>query len=191
MTATTPDTPAPATPPGAPRQKWLKIVLVVSLAANLLVIGTVVGAGIAFRRHHGPPPGIRGGDDFGMMGFTRTLEPARRDEIRKNLRAARKQLRSYVTEIEEARNQAADALAANPFSRDVLKTATGKVAEREARLKQEAVALFLDQAEKLTAEERKSLSDWWRKKRRRPRLEDRDGPPLGPPPEGETDKTPQ
>lgn len=164
--------PAQATAP-SPRERRLRLLLIASLAVNLLIVGAVVGAGM-FMKRHGPPHGMRRGEDFGLMAFTRTLEPERRKEIRKELRNARKEIRPLMEAIEEARSEAATVLAAEPFDRTALKIAADKVTEREQTLKAAALNVFLDQAEKLTAEERKSLSEWWKKRRQRrgPRPDD-------------------
>ncbi|MFA5951315.1 MAG: periplasmic heavy metal sensor [Hyphomicrobium sp.] len=184
MTDTPPSMSTPDTqgaPVATPREKRLRIVLLASLAVNLLVIGAVVGAGIAIKRH-GPPHGGRGAEDYGLMGFTRTLPSDRRKEIRKELKQERAKLRPLVDEIEQARDDAASVLASEPFNRDALRAASDKVTEREQTLKAAGLDMFLNHAEKLTAAERKSLSEWWKTKRPRRRPPTDDKPDADDPP---------
>ena len=154
--------PETAPPPGGSRR--LKYALIASLALNLLVIGAVAGTMIGFGKHHGPRGGHPRGEDFGLMGLTRTLPEERRKEIRKQLREERGKLRPLFEEIRTARREAAEKLAAEPFDRAALESALAGVGDRERTLRQEAIAIFLGHVERLTADERRTLADWWRKK---------------------------
>ena len=169
--------------PAAPQdngKRRLKYALIASLALNLLIIGAVAGTMYGFRKHH--PRFAERGEDFGMMGLTRVLPEERRKEMRKLLRADRANLRPLMEEIRAARRDAADKLGAEPFDRAALEAAIANVAEKERAVRSAAVATFLGHAEKLTAEERTKLADWWRKRSEpRKKQDDKDPPQKGGP----------
>lgn len=149
--------------PGGSRR--LKYALIASLAVNLLVIGTVAGSMImhAFGPH--PPRfGHHRGEDFGLMALTRTMPSERKKEIRKQLREERIKLRPLFDDIQAARRDAADKLAAEPFDRASLESAIAVASDKERTLRQEAVNVFLNQIERLSPDERRTLAEWWRKK---------------------------
>jgi uncharacterized membrane protein len=158
------DASRPETEPRPGGSRRLKYALIASLALNLLVIGAVAGTMIGFGKHHGPRGGHPRGEDFGLMGLTRTLPEERRKEIRKQLREERGRLRPLFEDVRTARREAADKLAAEPFDRAALESALAAVGERERTLRQEAVNIFVGHVERLTPDERGRLAEWWRKK---------------------------
>jgi uncharacterized membrane protein len=137
--------------------------LVASLALNLLILGAVAGSMYMFGKHPSRH-GFGHAEDFGLMGLTRSLPADRRKELRKELREDRANLRPLANDVRAARRDAADKLAAEPFDRAALEGAIATAAEKERTLRAAAVAAFLGHAEKLSAEERQKLADWWRKK---------------------------
>jgi uncharacterized membrane protein len=167
----------------AKRARRLKYALIASLAVNLLVVGAVAGMMFGFAKHR-PHFGHGRGEDFGLMGLTRHLPEERRKEIRKDLRADRERLRPLVDEIRAARREAADKLVAEPFDKAALEAAILAAGEKERALRQTAVTSFVGHAERLTASERKMLSEWWLKKnqpfkpRRGKKGKDDEPPPL-------------
>jgi uncharacterized membrane protein len=98
------------------------------------------------------------------LGFSRTLEPERRNVIGKAIRQQRLSLQPLWREMHEARREAADVLGAEPFSRERLEAAIDKITGSEMKLKSAGLAIFLNMAERLTADERRALGEWWRKK---------------------------
>ncbi|WP_072392025.1 periplasmic heavy metal sensor [Hyphomicrobium sp. CS1GBMeth3] len=158
------DASLPQTEPRPGGSRRLKYALIASLALNLLIVGAVAGTMIGFGKHHPPRGHHPRGEDFGLMGLTRTLPEARRKEIRKQLRAERGKLRPLFEDIRTARREAADKLAAEPFDRAALEAAINTAGERERAMRQQAVDIFLGQAERLTPDERRTLAEWWRKK---------------------------
>ena len=56
----TPQDTSPTTPARAPMRPWLRVLLIGSLTANLLVVGLAVGAAWRFKDHDGmrPPPSV-------------------------------------------------------------------------------------------------------------------------------------
>jgi len=93
-----PTTPAgPVSAPGAPR--WMKVLLAVSLALNLGVLGLVGGAALHGAGDRGRPD-VR---DIGFGPFTEALSPQDRQELRRaflrdggNPRAMRQMMRNEV-----------------------------------------------------------------------------------------------
>lgn len=150
-------------PQPATGSRRLKYALIASLALNLLIIGAVAGTMYGFRKH--PPRFGQGArEDFGLMGLTHKLPEDRRKELRKQLRQERTAFRPLIDEIGAARRDAADKLAAEPFDKAALEAALANVGEKERALRQSAVGVFLGHSEQLTADERRTLSEWWRKR---------------------------
>lgn len=153
----------PASEPPAKGSRRLKYALIASLALNLLIVGAVAGTMYGFKKH--PPRFGQGArEDFGLYGLTHKLPEDRRKELRKQLRQDRVTFRPLIDEIGAARREAAEKLAADPFDKAALEAAIANVADKERALRQAAVGVFVGHAEKLTPEERRTLSEWWRKR---------------------------
>lgn len=159
--ADTPDAPVPA--PSGQRTKWL---LIASLGLNLLIAGAVAGA---MFMHRGGPHGRWGigPQDFGLMGFARSLPPERRDMVREELKGLRGALKPMRQEIRAAREEAANLLAADPFDRNALKAALVKVGTAEQSMRGTSVDRLLGVIDRFTPAERQSLSAAWKKKMER------------------------
>lgn len=94
----------------APVRRWVRIVLVVSLALNLLVAGAIGGRMLA---GHGPGP--FGGFDLSLGPLSQALDRGDRDAIRASLRR-RPELRPLMRRERQAAIQSLiDALQADPF----------------------------------------------------------------------------
>jgi len=153
----------PPAPAAAAGPRWLKIGFFLSVAVNLLILGAVAGTMIGMR--HGPPRYTGGrGEDFGLMGITRTMPAERRKEFRKEIAADRRELHPLMDEAREARRAAADKLAADPFDRAALEAAIANVTEKERTLRNTALQSFLTRVEALTPDERRQLADAWRRR---------------------------
>lgn len=155
----------PATPSDADRATRLKRLLIASMAVNLLIIGGILGAGFAMKRHGGSGGGGRGGvEDFGLQRFSREItDKGRKDEIRKGLREAKAELKPKRAEVDQARLAAAELLAKDPLDREALKAAMSLVREKENDIKSRAIDAFIAQVEKLTPDERIALSERWKR----------------------------
>ncbi len=157
---------AGAAAPQSPKERRLKLMLIASLAFNLLVVGAVAGAmilGPHGPRHRSPP----GGDEYGLMGFTRALSADRKGPIRKAIREQRETFKPLREAVDEARSQAAEVLVQEPFSTDKLKEAFDKINDADVKLKSAGQAMLLSTAETLTPDERRALKDWWEKRHAR------------------------
>lgn len=122
--------------------KGLRITLIVSLALNFIVLG----AGLAmlgysvfgprhhvfFARHHGPdfvmPGGGFGATPHLIMG---ALDEETRKKMRDIMDANREAIRSAFEASRAARQEAHEVLTAEPFSREALEAALGKVREAD------------------------------------------------------------
>lgn len=177
MSEVTRPEPTPSEPTGSRR---LKYALIASLALNLLVVGAVGGALYTFGFGKHPPPRFAHGrgEDFGLMGLTRTLPEERRKDIRKKLRDDRERLRPLIEDLRAARRDAATKLAADPFDSAALKGAFDVSGEKDRAVREAAIAAFLSHAEQLTADERRRLASWWTKRnepfKERPRKKKKD-----------------
>lgn len=171
------DAASTATPPPSPRERRLKLILIASLAVNLLIVGAVVSSMIF--HWHGPRHGGSRGDDYGLMGFTRVLSSDRRGPIRKAIKEQREVFKPLREEVDEARRKAADVLVEEPFSKDKLKEAFDKVNDADVKLKSAGQTMLLNTAESLTPDERRELKKWWLKRQGRMSRERDDGPPKG------------
>lgn len=162
---TTPAAPSDTTPSDAARATRLKRLLIASMALNLIIVGGILGAGFAMKRHGGPGGGGRGGvEDFGLMRFSREItDKARKDEIRKELRQAKAELLPKRAEVDQSRLAAAELLAKDPLDREALKAAMTQVREKESDIKSQAINAFIAQVEKLTPAERVALSERWKR----------------------------
>lgn len=155
--------------PGAPESgsragSGLKWAFAASLALNLLLAGAIAGA-VFFGPFHKRPHGGRYSEEFGLMGFSRTLPPERRDMIRKTLREERPKLRDLRDGVRAARADFARSLTAEPFDKAKVRAAIEGLDAADRRLRTSGVDVFLQSVERLTPEERKSLTAWWQSKR--------------------------
>lgn len=168
----------PSPQPGA-KEKRLRLMLIASLALNLLVIGAVAGSLIVGKHRHRYGGGDRG-EEYGLMSFTRHLSAERRAPLRKAIKENRETLKPLRESVDEARRQAADALAVEPFDRERVKAAFDKITEADGKLKSAGLSMLLTTAEGLTPDERQKLKEWWVKRQGRfrgPSKKEEDGPP--------------
>ncbi len=99
----------------------LLVVLLVSLAANLLV------AGFAVSRFRGPPPPGGGEIDRIVALGIRAFPPEIQGDIRDQVRAHRGEFRAGLVAVQAARQQMFAAMRANPFDRAALDQAFANV----------------------------------------------------------------
>ena len=98
--------------------RWMRLVLIASLAANLLIVGLLVGA--AFRDKHDHRGPARGGDERSMpgdlRGLARAMPQAPRDALRAAIESTPDAARERRRLIRENRQKFLAALEAEPFS---------------------------------------------------------------------------
>jgi uncharacterized membrane protein len=144
-------------------QRWLYPLLMVSLAANLLIVGAVAGGLWRFRHH-----GFMGmAAQHGLMGFVRQLPSDRQAAVGKDLGLEKEKLRPIRQEMREAWSATNAAIGAEPFDKDKLKASAAKSAEANARMQAAIANTIVELADKLTPNERKLLQAWHDKQKQR------------------------
>lgn len=144
----------------APRvgwRRWAGPLLLVSLMANLLVLGALGGAFFAGHRHG---PLAFAPIDRGLMGYLRTLPEARRTAILAEMERSRSRLQDERTKVWDARKAALSALAAEPFDEAALKSAMAGADAAEGTLQSISSSILVSVAAKLTPEERRGFKQW-------------------------------
>lgn len=143
------------TQPQAPVQqpsRWLKPLLIASLALNLIVIGGAAGA--FFKHRHG------GGHARGLTGFVKKLPAGRQPELMALVKAEREKIKPIREEIRANWDETNTALAAEPFDKDRLKAAMAKLIEAEMRMRTLVGDAIVTTAEKLSPGERQQMKAW-------------------------------
>lgn len=145
-----------ASPEMVPQRRWLRVVLIASVAFNLLVIGA---AGAAMYRIHQHAPTLTNGST-NLLAYTSTLPEPRRKELWSAMREEHRRLRPLRDDARSARLEWRQALAAEPFDAQRFDKAQVRVFDAENKARAEAQRLFAVLAGKLTAAERVSFLDW-------------------------------
>lgn len=135
------------------RPRWLYAALIASVGLNLLIAG---GAASAFwkHRHHGP----RG--EAGLMGFVRQLPEAKRTELKGYIEGEREKLKPLQEAVRAGWGETNAILVEEPFDKDKLKAAMGRMNEAEMRRRTAISDTLVEAASKLSAEERKAMKEW-------------------------------
>lgn len=162
MTDTGPSSAAPRWP------RWKGILLVASLALNLLVFGIVAAAGI--KHGWGPPPGAQ---QATLLRFARTLPAERKNEIWTAIRPELRSVRPHWRALRKARAEMRTALSAEPFDAARYRQAHDHLLEVETNLRKALHPVFDNVASLLTPQERHEFARWqakaempWRKRDR-------------------------
>ena len=158
-------TPRPNTGPEPTRRvpRWLLVALVVSLALNLVIVGSVAGAVWRFRA---PPPWASAVTP-NLLGYASTLPAQRRTQLWDQTAAERRHIRPFRREVRAAREETIKALIAEPFDGQRFLAAQSRQAEAENRARQAVQDLYVRIADGLTPEERRAFPRW-REHRRHP-----------------------
>lgn len=139
--------PAPSKP-----ARWVYIVLVASLAANLLVVG---GAASVFWHHrHG------GHGEHGLSGFVSRLHEDRRGPLRAFIEAEREKLKPIRADVRAAWRETNELLGAETFDKEKLKAAMAQMNDAEARMRSAIGDALVETAAKLSPAERRELRAW-------------------------------
>jgi uncharacterized membrane protein len=151
-----------ATRVGRQMPRWSALLLMASLALNLIVIGLVAGSIWRVRAHQPPVRAVTPN----LLGYTASLPPDRRDLIWNATAEQRQQVRPFRREIRAAREETLHALAAAPFDGERFAAAQARLAEAYGRARSATQALDLAIAARLTPEERRTYPAW--REQRRP-----------------------
>ncbi|SHI64114.1 periplasmic heavy metal sensor [Wenxinia saemankumensis] len=137
------------TPPPRRRLRLSRVVLVLSLALNLLVAGLILGAVL-----RGNPPGGRPGVELAVGPLLDALPPERRDGIRARLRGDDDLRRFDRGARREAMRAFAGALTAEPFDPDAVEALLAAQGARLRGLQDAAQDAFLAELAQMGPEER-------------------------------------
>jgi len=158
--------------------RWKSVLLVASLALNLLIFGLVAAAGI--KHGWGPPPSVQ---QATLLRFARTLPAERKKEIRAIVRPELRAARPLWRELRQARADARSTMTAEPFDLAKYRQAHDRLLDIETKLRKALHPVYEVVATHLTPEERREYAKWqaraerpWHKHRhRRPAGDDDDG----------------
>lgn len=151
----------------APSQRGWRLLLLGSLAINLLFAGMAAGSLWSWKRQHsGGSVKSQGATDLAMTGFIRTLPKERAKELRRVIKnQQRPDLLPLLADIRQARRDAAGILSAETFDREKLAAAFSSIDSAEAAAKAAARGSLFSVAEHLTAPERQALTERWKARR--------------------------
>lgn len=133
------------------RPRWLYGALVVSLAANLVMLG---GAAGAFWHHRHERR------EHGLTGFVNELQPDRQGPLREFLKGERAKLKPIREEIRSGWRETNELLGAEPFDKEKLKAAMGRMNEAESRMRAAIAESLVETAAKMTPQERQAMKGW-------------------------------
>lgn len=160
----------PTSTAAKPPFRWGRLVLFVSLALNLGVLG-VVGGAMLGRTGHGRAEFVARDIGFGL--FTEALMEEDRRALRRAFGQARPDFRADRSQMRDDLQTLLAALRAEPFAPDVLRAALQTGADRIAERQALGQALLLDRVAQMTGAERAALADRLEKSLRRKSKRDR------------------
>ena len=158
---------AAATPPRlAPISAWhsrtrfLWILLIVSLAANLFVVGAV--SRVIWPTRYMAASAGQAGMLGNLFAYSKELPKERRSEIRKGFSEERpmRALQPFRKDLREARLEAARQFRHEPFSREDFLAAESQVISAEVKLREATARMAADIAQRMTADERGAFLKW-------------------------------
>lgn len=162
----------------------LPIWLIISLVANALLIGLLIGGGLGQRQSQ--PPSFGGSERAFAGSIDRVLSPEDRTQVRRAFRDAYRQTRAQRQEVRAARRDLAALIAADPYDEADVIAAFQALRAADSRAKAGLHDVLAAQLGDLTPEQRKAvLGNLERGERRGARRRGRrseDRPPRNGPP---------
>lgn len=140
---------------GGSTPRWVVGVLLLSLMANMIVVGAAAGRMWAHHGGHGWFDRQRHGD--GMQGFLRDVPDTRRAELAEMIRANRAALREEREKVRELRKVVREAMVREPFDKAALESALGEVNTARQALGTRVATELANFLERLTPDERKAF----------------------------------
>lgn len=138
-------------------RKTLAILLFVSLALNVFMVGAVVGGLVVGQKFRADRPAMaRGGQP--LWAAANTLPPEQRRAYRKLLRGEAGEVRDGMREARAARAQAWRQLGAEPFDPAATRASLGVARAREAQVRADVEGRIVDFAAGLPSAERARLA---------------------------------
>ncbi|MDH3642999.1 MAG: periplasmic heavy metal sensor [Gammaproteobacteria bacterium] len=157
-----------------PTNKWLILTLIVSLGANVGLIGFLAG--------RASTADLRPGPLDPTLGFARILPElpeARHDELRPLVREHMRSVRPSIRQIRGAQRDMRAAILADPFERSALESALARFREHLGGSQSASHASFVTLVEQLTPAERQVLVEVLRREPRHRRFAPRNHEPPG------------
>jgi uncharacterized membrane protein len=137
---------------GNARRRNRRILLVVSLAANLLLVGFIVGQVL----HH--PERERMGGPMTIERVTGGLPPEIRETVRTSLREHRPEIVSKIAAVRAAQAELHAAIGAQPFDPARLQAAFAAIRERRQAVQAEVQEAAVEAIGQLPPETREKLA---------------------------------
>jgi uncharacterized membrane protein len=140
---------------GATSRKML-VVLVGSLALNLIVIGLVAGAAWRIHGMHWAGRGVTPN----LLGYASTLPTDRRKALWNSTAEKRQHMRPLRRDLRKAREEAIKALTAEPFDKQRFAAAQTHLLQVDQQAREAVYALYAEIATQMTPEERRAFLHW-------------------------------
>jgi uncharacterized membrane protein len=137
--------------------RWMWIVLVASLAFNLLGIGLVAGSWWQVRYARATPGGPLPGR---IADFAETLPVERRAGIQDAMNAARAAIKPLRQQARQARREALKAFTSEPFDKDKFAAAHARASAASLEVRQAYLRLLTEIGASLSADERQQFLRW-------------------------------
>jgi uncharacterized membrane protein len=142
--------------------RWILGALFLSLALNLVIVGSVAGAMWRFHR----PPAWASAVTPNLLGYASTLPAPRRKALWDATAEERQHVRPFRREVRVARDKTIEALVAEPFDPAKFLAAQDGQAQSEDRARGAVRNLYAKLAAAMTPEERHEFRRW--REHRRP-----------------------
>lgn len=134
----------------------LPVWLIVSLIANALLIGLLIGGGLG-QRKAGPPPASIGGEQALMRGLDQALPASERRDVRQAFRRAFAESRDERKQLRDARRELTRLFANEPYDAEAVQTALADMRAADDAMKAKMHDLLAEQLGKLSVEQRRAL----------------------------------
>ncbi|MEL7041732.1 MAG: periplasmic heavy metal sensor [Pseudomonadota bacterium] len=152
----------------------LPVWLIVSIVANALLIGLLIGGGMGQRRAGPPPNALIGGEQTLMRGIDRSVPDEQRRAVRKAFRRAFVDSRQERLRVQSARRNLNRLLGAETFDAEAVRDGFAELRAADNAMKARMHDVLAEQFGALTPEQRQAVLRDNRRGGERPRFRDRD-----------------
>ncbi|MEL7026011.1 MAG: periplasmic heavy metal sensor [Pseudomonadota bacterium] len=144
------------TPPPTRSPGWMRLVLIVSLAVNLLIVGMVGGAVLS---GGGPGGGRDAARDTRGSPFIRALEPDERRQVMRDMVRGSRELRESRETLRVRFDALLVAIRAEDFDKAEVETLLQQQREISQKRNQLGELAILERVSKMSLEERRAYAD--------------------------------